>query len=98
MSQTHEHILDVSTLAAPEPLLLTLAAVEKLQQGEFLRMHHRMQPCHLYAELERRGYAHDTRRIQGGFCQVFIWRRHDALAETSAMQIAKSMTAWPMSA
>ncbi|GAB4301647.1 MAG: hypothetical protein Kow0096_22670 [Thiohalomonadaceae bacterium] len=90
-----ERNIDVSALGPPEPLVLTLAAVEQLQPGEFLRMHHRMKPCHLYDELDRRGYSHDTRRTADGMCEVFIWRQGDVVAAAAAREAAQSLAAWP---
>lgn len=92
-----ERNIDVSALGPPEPLVLTLAAVEQLEAGEFLRMHHRMKPCHLYDELDRRGYGHDTRRTADGMCEVFIWRHGDAAAAVAAQEAAAALAAWPAS-
>lgn len=94
MSQATERLIDVSALGPPEPLVLTLAAAERLQAGEYLHMHHRMKPCHLYAELVRRGFAHDTRRTHGGMCEVFIWRQTDAVASGGAQAAAAMFPPW----
>jgi len=86
--------IDVSALGPPEPLVLTLAAVEQLQCGQYLRMHHRMKPCLLYDELNRRGYGHDTRRTPAGLCEVFIWRHGDVAAHTAAQAAAAHLAPW----
>ncbi|MEW6648222.1 MAG: DUF2249 domain-containing protein [Pseudomonadota bacterium] len=90
-----ERNIDVSALGPPEPLVLTLAAAEQLQPGEFLRMHHRMKPCHLYGELACRGYGHDTRCTVDGMCEVFIWRQGDVVAEAAAQAAAAALAPWP---
>lgn len=94
MPSGSERSIDVSTLGPPEPLVLTLAAVEQLQAGEYLRMRHRMKPCLLYDELNRRGYGHDTRRAADGLCEVFIWRHGDAAAAAAAHSAAVALSSW----
>ena len=95
MAQGRERLIDVSTLGPPEPLVLTLAAVERLREGEYLRMRHRMKPCRLYDELNRRGYGHATRRGADGLCEVFIWRQGDGVAAAAAQGAAQALAAWP---
>jgi hypothetical protein len=92
--QDAERSIDVSALGPPEPLLLTLAAVEQLRAGEYLRMRHRMKPCLLYDELQRRGYGHDTRRGDNGLCEVFIWRHGDNAAAAAARNAAAALSPW----
>lgn len=94
MVQGAERSIDVSVLGPPEPLVLTLAATEQLQAGEYLRMRHRMKPCLLYDELNRRGYGHDTRRTEDGLCAVFIWRHGDSAAESAAHSAAVALSPW----
>lgn len=94
MPHDAERSIDVSALGPPEPLVLTLAAVEQLQQGEYLRMHHRMKPCLLYDELNQRGYDHDTRRAADGMCEVFIWRQGDGAAAAAARGTAAALPPW----
>ncbi len=94
MAPGGEQVLDVSALGPPEPLVLTLAAVEQLQAGEYLRMRHRMKPCLLYDELDQRGYAHDTRRTDDGMCEVLIWRTGDSRAGQAARAVATTLLPW----
>ncbi len=89
-----EITLDVSRLEPPEPLVRTLAAVEELSPGDFLRMRHRRTPCLLYDNLEQRGFASLTRRGMTGVCEVFIWRRNDGGAETLARAAAEGLEPW----
>lgn len=94
MGNDNEHILDVSELGPPEPLLLTLQAAEALPDGKYLRMRHRMKPCHLYAELAQRAFTSVTRRGADGLCEVFIWRQADVLAGAAALAAAAPLAAW----
>ena len=48
-------MLDVSELEAPLPLQRALSAANKLKNGEYVKMVHRMRPCHLFANLPNLG-------------------------------------------
>ena len=85
-----ERLLDVSELEAPEPLVRALAAVQALPAGAYLRLRHRMKPCHLYSHLEQQGFDADTRQGEGVACEVFIWR-HDEIDARNAAQAAASL-------
>ncbi len=89
-----EHLLDVHTLAAPEPLVLALAALNELPSGSYLRMRHRMKPCLLYDRIEPLGFGHDTRRGADGMCEVFIWRYDDGGAAAAARAAAAALAPW----
>lgn len=79
-----EHVLDVSDLEPPEPLVQTLAAAEALPSGDYLRMLHRRDPCLLPANLQARGFAFVQRPGRRTAVEVFIWRDGDVLAEAAA--------------
>lgn len=83
-----EVILDVSELEPPEPLVQSLAAIEQLQRGEYLRLLHRRRPCLLYENLQQRGFSSETRAGQNVACEVFIWRNGDDEAARAARAIA----------
>lgn len=89
-----ELVLDVSALAAPEPLLRAVDALEALPRGDYLRIRHRMKPCHLYAVLEQNGLAWDTRRGEEVECELFIWHKGDSLAEAEARLAADTLEPW----
>lgn len=89
-----ERQLDVSELEAPDPLVLTLDAVERLQRGEYLRMRHRRFPCLLFENLDQRGFEHRIRRGRDVVCEVFIWHRGDPVAEGAALNAAEELPEW----
>ena len=86
--------LDVSALEAPEPLLQAIAALAELADGDYLHLHHRMKPCHLYSYLAEQGFAGDTRSGGGGDCEVFVWREGDTVAAQQAGQAASDYAPW----
>ncbi len=89
-----EELLDVSELEAPEPLVRALAALQELPEGVYLRLRHRMKPCHLYSYLAEQGFEADTRQGVVVACEVFIWRRSDDVAHTAAMAVSSTMKPW----
>lgn len=86
-----EVVLDVSELEPPEPLVLSLAAIEKLQHGEYLRLLHRRRPCLLYENLQKRGFSSETRAGREVAYEVFIWRDGDDEAAHAAHAIASTL-------
>lgn len=86
--------LDVSDLEPPEPLVKAMAAAERLEVGGYLHMRHRREPCLLYGNLEKRGFAHDTRQGSQGECEVFIWRQDDVAAQEAAQEEAAHLPSW----
>jgi hypothetical protein len=81
-------------LEAPEPLLRAVDELESLPRGDYLRLRHRMKPCHLYAVLEKNGLTWDTRRGEVVECELFIWRTGDEVAEAAARQSAETLLPW----
>ncbi len=84
----------MSELEAPEPLLHAVDALESMSRGDYLRLRHRMKPCHLYAVLEKNGLAWDTRHGEVVECELFIWRADDEAAATAARRAAASLPPW----
>jgi uncharacterized protein (DUF2249 family) len=80
---TSKQVLDVSQLEPCEPLERVLAAIPKLQAGEYLCMLHRMEPLHLYPILTRDGYSWLTQTGQDVPVEVYIWRSTDTQAEAA---------------
>lgn len=89
-----EHLLDVSELEAPEPLVQALSAIETLEPGDYLRLCHRMKPCHLYTHLAKQGFDADTREGRSTRCEVFIWRQDDTAARAAAFAAASMLAPW----
>lgn len=67
-----ERELDVSTLEPPEPFERILDALIDLQDGDWLRVHHRREPFPLYDVLRREGYCWRTER-RGDAVEILIW-------------------------
>ena len=89
-----ERLLDVSDLEAPEPLVRALAALQELPPDSYLRLRHRMKPCHLYEHLEQQGFDADTRLGVSATCEVFIWRRDEPAAREAALAAASLLAPW----
>ncbi len=83
-----EHVLDVSGLEPPEPLLQVLAELDGLGPGEYLRMLHRQEPFPLYAILCEHGFEHRTRAGTSSAYEILIWRHGDRAAERAVAQAA----------
>jgi len=77
-----ERILDVSTLEPCEPLNRILAALEELNEGEYLHVLHRMEPQPLYRILEQRNFAWRLENGKRAPIELFIWQRVDTKAES----------------
>lgn len=72
-----ERILDVSTLEPCEPLQRVLEALQGLQQGEYLRVLHRMDPLPLYRILSQQGFAWRLEKGEKTPIELFIWQMSD---------------------
>ncbi|MDH5184276.1 MAG: DUF2249 domain-containing protein [Gammaproteobacteria bacterium] len=84
---TYEHLLDVSELEPPEPLVQTIDKTLSLPEGNYLCMLHRQEPCLLFGKLDELGYdyiqqtgTHNTE------IEVYIWKQGDKLARQRVMQ------------
>jgi len=86
-----EVVFDVSELEPPEPLVQSLAAIEQLKNGEYLRLLHRRRPCLLYENQQKRGFSSETRAGHDVACEVFIWRDGDDDAASAARAIANTL-------
>ena len=81
--------LDVSELAAPEPLERVLAALQTLTRGAYLRVVHRRQPQCLFGILDGMGFRHAWRLDAESRVQIWIWRGDDVDAQRAAELAAK---------
>ena len=76
-----EHYLDVSMLEPCEPLDRTLAAIQKLGEGDYLKVLHRREPHLLYPMLEQTGFSWRSMPGETTEYEIYIWHREDAVAE-----------------
>ena len=63
-----------------EPLERSIAAVQNLEQGDFLHIRHRQDPRLLYPLLEDSGCKWEKRFSAKGF-DIYVWRETDTSAE-----------------
>ncbi|MDH5485264.1 MAG: DUF2249 domain-containing protein [Gammaproteobacteria bacterium] len=75
-----EIVLDVHELPAPEPMEQALDALEKMTDGEYIKMIHRMQPFPLYNILFENGFKYEARDGTTGF-DIYIWHAKDTETE-----------------
>ena len=68
-----ERIVDARWLAPPEPMELTLAALEVLGDGEQLRLLIHREPLMLYQILEGWSYGYQTHACDDGSYEILIW-------------------------
>lgn len=69
--------IDGRALEPPEPLILTLDALETLGAHEQLLLLLDREPLPLYHALESGGHGWQTRRGADGSFEVLIWRKSD---------------------
>jgi uncharacterized protein (DUF2249 family) len=69
-----QEVLDNRGLAPPEPMQRTLAKLGELVPDTALVILNDREPVPLYAELERRGYAHAAEELPDGAWRVTIRR------------------------
>ena len=56
-NKTAEKLLDARELEAPLPLEYAIKILSSLEDGEYLKMIHRMKPCKLDAILDANGFG-----------------------------------------
>ena len=78
-----ERILDARGLEPPEPMELTLEAIDSLAPGERLRLLIHRAPYMLYPILHEWGFSHRTQSTEDGTFEVLIWRKGQPAAEGS---------------
>lgn len=68
-----ERIVDARWLEPPEPMMLTIAALEKLGPGEQLRLLIHRMPHMLFQILDEWHYAYKVEPHDDGTYDVLIW-------------------------
>lgn len=64
--------LDNRGLEPPQPMMRTLKALEKLQEGETLKIINDRRPMFLYEQLDELGYKHTTEPNEDGSYTIEI--------------------------
>ncbi len=67
--------IDVRELEMPMPMVATLEALEKLNEGEALYVHHKRLPRYLLPELENRGYKLVKKPIDENNLKLIIFKQ-----------------------
>jgi tRNA 2-thiouridine synthesizing protein A len=67
-------ILDNRGLEPPQPMMQTLAALEKLSDDETLTIINDRRPMFLYEQLEELGYQQRTEQQEDGSFRIEIFR------------------------
>lgn len=74
-------LCDVQDLPAPEPMNAVLTAIDALNEGDYVRMQHRMEPVHLYGVLRDMGFEHRLFLEGEAPYEIMIFRKADAEAQ-----------------
>jgi uncharacterized protein (DUF2249 family) len=74
--QYKEHLeeVDVRHLEMPAPMMTILDALDKLQPGKALFVHHKRVPIYLLSELKERGFAYRIHDESEGQVKLLIYR------------------------
>jgi tRNA 2-thiouridine synthesizing protein A len=67
-------ILDNRGLEPPQPMMRTLAALEKLKENEVLTIINDRRPMFLYEQLEELGYKNRTEQLEDGSFKIEIFK------------------------
>lgn len=65
-------IIDNRGLEPPQPMIRTLKALDKMENGLSLKIINDRRPLFLYEELNDRGYLHDTEAQEDGSFKITI--------------------------
>ncbi|MBC8258810.1 MAG: DUF2249 domain-containing protein [SAR324 cluster bacterium] len=66
--------VDCRDLEPPEPLVLVLEAIEKLEPYEVVKMLHRHSPKMLFPKLEERKMQTHLKEFEDGSIELWIWK------------------------
>lgn len=69
------HVLDVSSLEPPEPMVRILEKLSELGPKDVLEVSHHREPVPLYEHLERAGFAHSIEKLGEGRYRLRVWRK-----------------------
>lgn len=68
-------ILDNRGLEPPQPMMKTLAAIERLDDGQPLVILNDRRPMFLFEQLDKMGYSYFTEQLEDGSYKVTISRK-----------------------
>ncbi len=66
--------IDVHDMEMPMPMVTILEALEKLEEGKALYVHHKQLPQYLLPELESRGFKHAEKKIDDANLKMIIYK------------------------
>lgn len=69
------HVLDVSGLEPPQPMVAILERIRDLAAGDVLEVSHHREPVPLYPLLDEAGFAHETEKLGENRYRLRIRRR-----------------------
>jgi uncharacterized protein (DUF2249 family) len=67
--------IDVRDLEMPMPMVSILEAIETLEDGQALYVHHKRLPQYLLPELKERGFEYKTQEIDADNMKLIIYRK-----------------------
>ena len=73
-----ERVLDARWLEPPEPMELTLDAIDSLEPGDHLRLLIHRTPYMLFPILKEWGFSYQSHSNDDGTFEVLIWRKEQA--------------------
>lgn len=71
--------LDVSDLAAPEPMIQILRALSTLSKNEYLQVSHRREPFPLYDKLIIADWFYYCHKLSEEHFHIYIYRKEEQL-------------------
>jgi len=81
-------ILNVSDLAAPEPMTRIIQALMKLTRQQFLLVHHRREPFPIFEKLTSAGWLYNCQQQTPDRYQIYIFkaRQHQYVTQLSLLR------------
>lgn len=82
-----EIVVDARWLVPPEPMELTLAAIDVLEPSQKIRLLIHREPHKLFEILEEWGYEYQTQTCDDGTYEILIWYK-DSVSSDSAQALS----------
>ena len=70
-----DQVIDGRDLEPPEPFLLTMEALDRIEPGQAVLLQLSREPFPLYRALELNGYAWETSHLEEGTVEILIRHR-----------------------